>query len=52
MVHALANHTLGATATCILVVTGVALALIVYAAVTFTDLLAVTPAQDLLRLLN
>ena len=51
MFHGLANHTFDATAACVMVVIGAALAMIVYAAVTFVDLLA-TRSQDLLRLVN
>jgi hypothetical protein len=52
MFHGLSNHTFDATAGCVVFVTGAALAMIVYATVTFIDLLAATPPQALLQLVH
>jgi hypothetical protein len=52
MFHGLSDHTFDATAGCVMFVTGVAFAMIVYATVTFIDLLAAAPPQELLRLVN
>jgi hypothetical protein len=49
MFHELANHTHGATAGFVFFVSGMAGALILYAVVTFLDLLAAPPALDLIR---
>ena len=52
MFHGLSDYTFDATAGCVVFVTGAALAMIVYATVTFIDLLATTPPQALLQLVN
>jgi uncharacterized membrane protein len=52
MFHGLSDHTFDATAGCVMFVTGAALAMIVYATLMFIDLLAATPPQALLQLVN
>jgi hypothetical protein len=52
MFHGLSDHTFDATAGCVMFVTGAALAMIVYATLTFIHLLAATPPQALLQLVN
>lgn len=52
MIHGPADHSYGATAGCVILVTGAAFALIIYATLTFLGLLSSAPAQDLLQLVS